>query len=71
MENEEERWGETLILWILTEKRGILTMENLGTWSVVVEIGEILGKEWESNLETIVDIDNLKEEEDQNLDWVL
>ena len=46
-------------------------MENLGTWSVVVEIGEILGKEWESNLETIVDIDNLKEEEDQNLDWVL
>jgi len=33
-----------------------------------VEIEEILGKEGESNLGTIVDIDNLKEEEDQNLD---
>ena len=36
-----------------------------------MEIGEILEKEGESNLGTIVDIDNIKEEEDQNLDWVL
>ena len=39
--------------WTLIEKGGVLIIEALNIWPIIIEIEELLGKKGELNLETI------------------